>query len=306
MSTGPSFCILPQRGVLVVGGEERHSFLQGLISNSIAPVAAGGVVHAALLTPQGKFLHEFFVVAWGEQVVLEAEAERRADLHARLAYFRLRAKVTLAVAEAEDRVVAVVFGLGAAEALAVAAQAAQQVRPLAEGVAYRDPRLAEAGVRLIGSRSCLEETLSAAGCREAAPQAYDRWRLTLGLPDGSRDMVVERSGILECGFEELNGVDFNKGCYVGQEVITRSKYRGVLKKRLMPVAIDGPVPDPGTPLWLEEREAGEMRSAVEGIGLAVLWLDALAEAQRTARPIHTGSTRLTPRPPEWMILPSGP
>ena len=298
MSTRLSFCILPHRGVLAVGGEDRYAFLHGLISNSIA--AAGGAIHAALLTPQGKFLHEFFAVASGEQVALETEAQRRADLDARLTYFRLRAKVTLTMAE--DIAVAAAFGPEAAEALAVTTQ---QARPLAEGVAYRDPRLPEMGVRLIGSRSCLEETLAAAGCREAAPEIYDRLRLTLGLPDGSRDMVVEHSGILECGFEELNGVDFNKGCYVGQEVITRTKYRGVLKKRLMPVAIDGPVPAPGASLWLGEREAGEMRSSVEGIGLAILWLDALAEAQRTAQPLHTGSTRLTPCPPRWMILPSG-
>ena len=95
MSTRLSFCILPHRGVLAVGGEDRYAFLHGLISNSIA--AAGGAIHAALLTPQGKFLHEFFAVASGEQVALETEAQRRADLDARLTYFRLRAKVTLTI-----------------------------------------------------------------------------------------------------------------------------------------------------------------------------------------------------------------
>ena len=98
------------------------------------------------------------------------------------------------------------------------------------------------------------------------------------MPDGSRDLVTEKSTLLESGFEELNGVDFAKGCFVGQELTARMKYRGLVRKRLLPVVLKGPRPEPGTIIRLGEREAGEMRSSIEGHGLALLRLDRIAEA----------------------------
>ena len=103
--------------------------------------------------------------------------------------------------------------------------------------------------------------LVAAGVAEGDFAAYDRHRLALGVPDGSRDLVPEKSILLELGFDELNGVDWQKGCYVGQELTARTKYRGLIKKRLFPVRIDGPTPQPGAIIMLDGKEAGEMRSA---------------------------------------------
>jgi hypothetical protein len=123
-------------------------------------------------------------------------------------------------------------------------------------------------------------------------------RLTLGVPDGSRDLVVEKSILLESGFDELNGVDWQKGCYIGQELTARTKYRGLIKKRLLPVTIAGPLPAPGTPVLLGTEDAGEMRSASDGMGLALLRLEALGAAS-AEKPLTAGQARLTPRRPDW-------
>jgi folate-binding protein YgfZ len=127
-------------------------------------------------------------------------------------------------------------------------------------------------------------------------------RLGLGLPDGSRDLVVDKSILLESGFDELNGVDWKKGCYMGQELTARTKYRGLVKKRLVPVVLDGAPPDPGTPVMLAGREAGELRSAAAtengGIGLALLRLESLAEAGG----MTAGDVGVTPRKAPWMAF----
>jgi folate-binding protein YgfZ len=149
------------------------------------------------------------------------------------------------------------------------------------------------GVRLIVPR---DVAMSALGFAPADESVYDRLRLSLGVPDGSRDLVIEKSILLEAGFDELNGIDWQKGCYVGQELTARTRYRGLIKKRLMPVAVDGPLPAPDSIILLGGVEAGEMRSGRDGIGLALLRLEAVEDG----RPLTAGDARLTPQRPEWM------
>ena len=127
-----------------------------------------------------------------------------------------------------------------------------------------------------------------------SPADYDRLRLSLGVPDGSRDLPVEKAILLENGFDELNAIDWNKGCYMGQELTARTRYRGLVRKRLMPVAIAGEAPAPGTPLMLGDKEAGEMRSALGDVGLAMVRLEALGQGALAA-----GAARLSPRKPDW-------
>ncbi len=163
-------------------------------------------------------------------------------------------------------------------------------------MALVDPRLRALGARVILPREEIRETLIAAGIAEADFAAYDRHRLALGIPDGSRDLIVEKSILLESGFDELNGVDWQKGCYIGQELTARTKYRGLIKKRLFPVRIDGPAPASGTILSLDGKEAGEMRSSRDGTGLALLRRDAVVEGQ----PLAAEGATLTPMQLEWM------
>ena len=157
-------------------------------------------------------------------------------------------------------------------------------------MAFVDPRLAALGVRCILPRADIRCALEGTGLAEAGFPAYDRLRLELGVPDGSRDLVPEKSILLESGFDELNGVDWQKGCYIGQELTARTKYRGLIKKRLMPVEIDGPAPAPGTIVTADGREVGEMRSSRDGLGLALLRLEPVVEGK------HSEGREYDPRP----------
>lgn len=290
----PKLAVLDERGVLAVAGTDRRSFLQGLVSNDVMKIAADRAIHAALLTAQGKYLHDFIMVEVGHEIWLDAEATRLADLKRRLWMYRLRAKVDLA--ERPELAVAALFADDAPLALDLPMEAGA-ARPVDGGIAVVDPRLAALGVRLIGERARIAKKVS-----EFAPAAaadYDRHRLTLGVPDGSRDLVPEKSILLEAGFDALNGVDWQKGCYIGQELTARTKYRGLIKRRLFPVRIRGVAPAPGTLLAADGREIGEMRSSRDGFGLALLRLDAVS----LERPVSGGDTELMPFRPEWMPEP---
>ena len=292
-----SFVVLEDRGILAVSGPDRRSFLQGLVSNDVEKVSAERALYAALLTPQGKYLHDFIMVEHGEAIWLDAEAARLADLKRRLSIYRLRAKVMLE--ELSELSVAAVFGDGVAATLGLPKEAGA-ARAFGGGVALIDPRLTALGGRCILLRPDLASVLAAAGLTAGDAAGYDRHRLAVGVPDGSRDLVVERSILLESGFDELNGVDWQKGCYIGQELTARTKYRGLVKKRLFPVRIDGAAPAAGTVLIQDGREAGEMRSSRDGIGLALLRLDAVAAKQ----PLMADAATLVPLDPGWIRLPA--
>jgi tRNA-modifying protein YgfZ len=258
---------LPSRAVLVAEGEDRVAFLQGLVSNDVAEAAPGRAVWAALLTPQGKWLADFFIFSNGEQLLLDCERQQIESIQRRLARFRLRSKVTLNVADK------------------LTVYAAWDGTPEVDAIAAPDPRLPEAGWRL----------LSAVPLPTTALEAdWDRHRLVLGLPEGSRDLETEKTVLLEAGFDELHGVSWTKGCYMGQELTARTRYRGLVKRRLVPVTIEGPVPEPGTPVLRDGREVGTMRSGIGQTGLAVLRLEAMQGA------LTSGEATLTPRIPTWM------
>ena len=288
-----SFAVLDDRGVLAISGPDRRSFLQGLVSNDAEKVGPAQARYAALLTAQGKYLHDFTMIEVGGVIWLEAEARRLGDLKRRLSIYRLRAKAGLE--EQPDLAVAAIFGEGALASAGLSGEPGA-ARPFASGVAFVDPRLAALGVRCILPRADLRSTLAAAGLVEAGFPAYDRRRLELGIPDGSRDLVVEKSILLESCFDELNGVDWQKGCYIGQELTARTKYRGLIKKRLMPVKIDGPAPAPGTIVTADGREVGEMRSSREGLGLALLRIEPVVAGKH----LKAGDTTIVATKPGWM------
>ena len=170
-------------------------------------------------------------------------------------------------------------------------------KSFAGGAAYADPRLAQLGARFLIPRG-KESEIAALGFARSDATAYDKHRLALGVPDGSRDLDVEKSILLENGFEELNGIDFQKGCYMGQELTARTKYRALVKKRLLPVAVEGPLPAPGTTVMLDGAAAGEIHSGRDNRALAWLRLEAVAAAQTGAKLI-AGAARVTPQRPAW-------
>ena len=293
------YSVLDDRGVLTIAGDDRVAFLQGLTSNDVGKASAGRTLFSAFLTPQGKYLHDFMIAELGGTLLLDCEAARRDDLLRRLKLFRLRAKVTLEDATASWAVV-VAFGDGAAAAFGLDEEAGW-ASPYAGGLAYVDPRLAALGVRLLLPREAVTAALGASGLVQAGAEDYDRHRLALGVPDGSRDIAVEKATLLESNFDELHAIAWDKGCYMGQELTARTKYRGLLKRRLVPVAIDGPLPAPGTEITLDGRAVGEMRSGRDGHGIALLRLDALAA---DGGALLAGDRTVRPQQAAWLADPS--
>lgn len=261
---------LPQRGVIAVEGEDRVAFLQGLVSNDVEAAEPGRAVWAALLSPQGKWLADFFILAEANRLLLDCESEQVAMLLQRLGRFRLRMKVAL---RAEPELMVSVAWGG---------------RPDVAGIVAPDPRLPDFAWRILAG--------SAVGAN-ASPEEWDLFRLQAGVPDGSRDLEADRSTLLEAGFDELGGVSWTKGCYMGQELTARTKYRGLIKRRLAPVAVEGPLPPSGSPVFRGDQEVGTMRSGRGNLGIASLRLDALGGVLRC------GEATLTVRVPSWMHLP---
>ncbi len=229
----PFYVTLPGRGLIHLEGEDRKSFLQGLVSNDVMKAGPGKIVYACLLTPQGKFLHDFFVHEGDGFLLLDCEGGARAkDLYERLLKFRLRAKVQLSVEELHP--VYAVFG---------------------EDVGLPDPRHEKMGRRSFEKPDMEEKPF----------EEWDRLRISLTIPDGSRDMEIEKSTLLECGIDKLNGIDWDKGCYMGQELTARMKYRGLAKRHLYTVTLSNHI----TP-FSDLPNGGSMRSSCGDIGIALL------------------------------------
>jgi len=260
--------LLPDRSVLEVTGADRVQFLNGLVSNDVAHSLPGRAVWAALLTPQGKYLADFFILAEPDRLLLECAASQAALVSARLLRYRLRADVAITP-------------------VPLAVHAAWDGAPETPGITAPDPRLPDAGWRMLtsGPVTC-----------NAAAEDFDAHRLRLGLPDGVQDLEPEKTVLLEAGFDELGGVSWTKGCYMGQELTARTRYRGLLKRRLLPVH-GASLPPPGTPVMSQDRVVGDMRSSRGGVGLALLRLDALDQ------PLDAGGHALSVSIPAWMRLP---
>ena len=245
------------------------------------------LVYSALLTPQGKFLFDFFMAADPadkDAVLLDCDGARTGELAKRLAMYKLRAKV-----EIEDR----------SETMGVAAFWHEDGSAMAEGPGLADPRLAAMGRRAIMAKSGIEGAIAAAKATFAPEDAWHRHRISLGIGDAARDFEPDRTFPLEVNFAELNGIDFQKGCFVGQEVTSRTKRRGSVRKRLLPVYIEGDMPSHGTPIKGGAREVGIILSTNEEMGraLALLRLDLLRGSV-----LEAGTAEVTPLIPEWLMV----
>ncbi len=299
---GAHYHLFQDRGVIRIAGEDRVAFLQGLVSNDIEKVSASHAGYGAFLTPQGKFLHDFFVVSFGDALLIDTAADRIDGFFSKLRMYKLRSRVELSLDSAAWSIAAV-FGDDALAALGLGEQRGD-AGAFGAGVAFVDPRHAGIGARVLLPRDDAAAVLEGANLTPADRAGYDGRRVALGLPDGARDMAVEKTVLLEAGLEELGGVDFDKGCYLGQELTARTKYRGLVKRRLMPITIDGPAPEPGTEITLDGKEAGEVRSIVVGsggsaTGLAMIRLNRLDEALQAGAPLTAGDATVIPRKPDW-------
>lgn len=293
------FAHLEYRGILTISGSDREAFLQGLVSNDVAVAMQEKPVWAALLTPQGKFKHDFFILGQNGRLLLECEGgDRLIDLGRTLRRFILRSDVNLGIENNMDTLV--VWG---EEATGICRSG--DVLPFADGLSFSDPRLPELGVRILAPAATVRAALEAEGIGETSVDEWHSHRIALGVPDGSRDMDVEKSTLLEAGFDELNGVDWVKGCYMGQELTARTKYRGLIKRRLVPVSVEGAEIASGDDVMFEDRVVGSVKSvAITGkSALANLKLEAVTGK---SRPLRSGEAVLTPCLPTWLALPSKP
>lgn len=255
MADLPCYIPLPGRALLAVRGADAATFLQGLVSCDVRRAGVGRALLGALLTPQGKFLFDFFLVGAEDGFLLDAEASRVDELLKKLRMYRLRAAVE--IERLEGWVVTAVLGQAAPGAVK-------------ESVVVADPRHPAMGWRIYSPVTTIPADVSTGTFEE-----YEKRRISLGLPDGSRDAVVEKTLLLENGYDKMGGVDFAKGCYVGQEVTARTKHRGELKKYLFIVKSTAPLPETGAEIQAEGRAAGELRSSIGVLGLALLRTDML-------------------------------
>ncbi|MDP9195876.1 MAG: folate-binding protein [Pseudomonadota bacterium] len=245
------FTELPDRAMIRVTGADRKSFLGGLLTNDVAGLAEGQVLYAALLTPQGRFLHDMLVLDQGETLLLDTEAGRCADLIRRLSLYKLRADVQFRDETTQWAVLAL-WG---------------DCPPVPSALA--DPRHPDLGWRLYVSRA----DQVPAGMQRGTFDDYNRHRIQLAIPDGSRDMTPEKSFIMDFGLDALNGISFTKGCYVGQELTARMKHRDLTKRRLVSVRVDSPLPVRGTEIFQDGKPVGEILSSCGDLALALVLRD---------------------------------
>lgn len=250
--------VLADRGALEVSGEDAAKFLHNLVTNDILSLETGEARFAALLTPQGKILFDFLVFALGDgRFLLDCPLSLAADLEKRLNMYKLRARVM--VSNLSGRLEAVAFPDATA-------------RPGVEAVAVaRDPRAESLGWRALAEKG----RLAAAG----AFADYEARRIRAGAPAGGVDFAYGDAFPHEADMDLFAGLDFRKGCYVGQEVVSRMKHRNLVRKRVTPYRAAGGAPPPGEPIRAGALEIGVTGSALGEEGLALIRLDRLAEAK---------------------------
>ena len=269
--------LLPDRGVVSVTGEDARKLLGGIITNSLdglplSPAAAGipQAIHAGLLSPQGKILFEFFVVAWGDGLLLDVAAERAGDLVKRLTLYKLRAK---ALIKDESALIAVVAVWDGAPPFSLPA------------THYVDPRDVGLGARWLPPRAMIEQLVAASARGETAFHAYHTHRIALGIPEGGKDYEFGDAFPHEANFDLLDGVSFEKGCYVGQEIVARMEHRGTVRKRIVRVAGASELPATRPNVKIGDVVIGRLGSVAGRMGLAMLRLDRAIEAVDKGEPI---------------------
>jgi folate-binding protein YgfZ len=266
--------MLEDRGVVSVSGEDATGFLQGLLTNDVERLGPGEARYGALLTPQGKILFDMIVVrAPGEEpsYLIDCAAAQAADLAKRLGFYKLRAKVAI-VDESAGRAVAAFWG--------------EMPPRIDDGLLFADPRDPR-----LGWRAILPRPVAAAVGLEHVNE-YEGLRIAAGAPKGGLDFAYGDAFPHDANFDLLHGVDFDKGCYVGQEVVSRMKHRGTARKRVARVKLAGPAPAPGTPVLDRELAVGALGSSSGREALALLRLDRAEEAKAAGRTLSAGGVGL--------------
>jgi folate-binding protein YgfZ len=279
--------LLPDRGVAKVAGDDAGKFLNGLITVDTASVTPGHARYAALLTPQGKIIADFIVAAAapenGGGFFLDVPRALAPPLVQRLNFYRLRAKVIVEDLSDVLGVLAAWDGNGQTTV----------------GLTYPDPRLPELGLRCMLPPHLAGRAIADLGAQKADAAEYDAHRIALGVPQGESDFGYGDAFPHEADMDQLHGVDFDKGCFVGQEVVSRMAHRGTARTRVVPVSYDGAAPAARTPITAGDKSVGTLGSAANGQGIAMIRLDRAAEALAAGAPLVAGGVELRLVKPAW-------
>jgi hypothetical protein len=279
--------LLPDRGVVKVSGDDPRKFLNGLLTADLGKVTPGRPCFAALLTPQGKIVVDFILVeapeADGGGFFFDCPRALAGTLVDKLKFYKLRARIVAEDLSESLGVLAVWDGEGATD----------------YGLCYPDPRLPALGMRVILPPHLAAEAAADLGATLADEADYERHRVALGVPRGGRDFIYGDAFPHETDMDQLNGVDFDKGCFIGQEVVSRIEHRSSARSRVVPVACDGGAPEAGIPVLAGDRPVGTMGSAAAGRGLALLRLDRVADALAAGTPLTAGGLPVRLVKPAW-------
>jgi len=279
--------LLPDRGVVKVAGTDPRGFLNGLLTTDVTKVTPAQARFGALLTPQGKIVVDCIVAEApaddGGGFFLDCPRALAPELVQKLNFYKLRAKVICEDLSEVLGVMAVWDGSGATD----------------YGLVYADPRLSALGQRIMLPPHLIKEAAADLGAELFEAAAYEAHRIALGVPRGGLDFIYGDAFPHETDMDQLAGVDFDKGCYVGQEVVSRMEHRGTARTRIVPVAAGHFAPDAGVPVMAGDKQVGTTGSHAGNRGLAMLRLDRFADAQAAGTPLTAGGVAIEPQKPAW-------
>jgi folate-binding protein YgfZ len=279
--------LLPDRGVVKVVGDDARRFLNGLVTNDMAKVTPATPRFAALLTPQGKIIVDFVVVEApaedGGGFFIDCPRALATTLVEKLNFYKLRAKVICEDLSDALGVMAVWDGVGDSE----------------YGLSYPDPRLSKLGWRVMLPPHLAGEAAADLGANLSDADDYESHRIALGVPRGGLDFIYADTFPHEADMDQLNGVDFDKGCYVGQEVVSRVEHRASARSRVVPIAYDEFAPTSGLPIVANGKQIGLLGSTAKGRGLALLRLDRVEDALASGTPLEAGGIAIRAVKPDW-------
>ena len=279
--------LLPDRGVVKVAGDDARGFLNGLVTNDMGKVAPGKPRFAALLTPQGKIIIDFIVaeapINDGGGFFLDCPRALASALVEKLNFYKLRAKVICEDLSSVLGVMAIWDGTAESE----------------YGLSYSDPRLPALGSRIMLPPHLAEEAAADLGGQLVGADAYEAHRIALGVPRGGLDFIYGDTFSHEADMDQLNGVDFGKGCYVGQEVVSRVEHRASARSRVVPIVYDEFAPSSGLPVMAGDRQIGTLGSTAKGHGLALMRLDRIGDALAAGATIEAGGIAIRAVKPAW-------